>query len=463
MNTSKSQVSSFLLAISSLILIACVNLQGEQEENEPDSSLTDTPITTNQGVEFFQGSFQGALAYAAQTEKLVFVYAYDNSGRGANIVMEDAVFPLPNIGEYINERFVSVKFDLNDEELNGSAIATRYKFSIPPTFLILDTEGREVGRAQDRYGALPNQFLSMISRLLGESSSTIDEMQAKYDSGERSPEFVQEFLMQAIIERALLNVDSEEDAQIWFEESAKYRHISKGYFASKSHSELINEIDAHLVMYYWDGMPRGDELVEFVMDHFEKFLAVSSVSSLAQFTLFATWSAAGAAAQAGDENYSDYIAALEDYPLHKAVEYERHRLPSSNFLPDRMNEDFKPIFLAGKQDWDGYYDLYKKKLEEGADDTLGREFLWAMIQLSRSDNAIHHELAIELGQRGFEKDKNDPYNTATYIQYLVILKKPDEARRVAEEYRSRLSDSEADEENLMIFNESTEMFLNESN
>ncbi|MXW07544.1 MAG: hypothetical protein F4Z87_05390 [Gammaproteobacteria bacterium] len=394
---------------------------------------------------------------------MVFVYAYDYSGRGANIVMEDAVFPLPNIGKYINERFVSVKFDLNDEELNGSAIATRYKFSIPPTFLILDSEGREVGRAQDRYGALPNQFLSMISRVLGESSSTIDEMQAKYDSGERSSEFVQEFLMQAIVERALLNIDSEENTQVWFEESAKYRNIARGYFASKSHSELINEIDAHLVMYYWDGMPRGDALVEFVMDHFEEFLAVSSVSSLTQFTLFATWSAAGAAAQAGDENYSEYIDALEDYPLNKAVEYVRHRFPSSNFLPDRMKADFKPIFLAGKQDWDGYYDLYKKKLEEGADDTLGTELIWAMIQLSSSDNVKHHDLAIELGQRGFEKDKNDPYTAATYIQYLVILEKPDEAKRVAEEYRLRLSESEADEANLTIFNESTEMFLNESN
>lgn len=85
------------------------------------------------------------------------------------------------------------------------------------------------------------------------------------------------------------------------------------------------------------------------------------------------------------------------------------------------------------------------------------------MQLSRSDNKKHHDLAIKLGQRGFEKNKNDPYNAANYIRGLVMLEKMDEARSIEEEYRSGLSDSEVDKENLKIFNELTTTLFDVSN
>lgn len=436
---------------------ACSNPNNEENNELSDERQSETAEHEGKGVEFFQSSFEDTLARAAQDEKLVFVFADDISARGASIVMQDAVFPLPNVGEYINERFVSYKFDVDDEAMNGPAIAARYEIVMPRTYLILDTVGNEIGRAWG--SALPDQFLSMISRVLGESTSIFDEMQARYDSGERSAEFIQQYLMEATVELALLNINSEDAAQIYFEEASKYRKIAEEYFASKSYSEFINEIDAHLIVYYWDGMPRGDKLVEFVIEHYEDFSKVSSESSLAQFVLYATFGAVGSAAQAGDDRYLDYIDSLEDFPLKKAVEYERNRYPTSNFLPEYMKDYFKSVFLLAKQDWDGLYDALKKRFEKWGDGSPAADYLWAMRQLSRSEDKIHHELAIEFGQSGFEKEKNDPFIAADYIASLLMLEKPDEARRIAEEYRKGLSDSEVDKRSLKTFNDMTSSML----
>ena len=84
------------------------------------------------------------------------------------------------------------------------------------------------------------------------------------------------------------------------------------------------------------------------------------------------------------------------------------------------------------------------------------------MQLSRSDNKKHHDLAFELGRRGFEQNKKDSHTAGMYVLGLVMLEKRNKARSIAEEFRMGLSDSEVDQENLKIFNEMTTTLLDES-
>ncbi len=451
-----------LLFVSMCVLTgtACTNLLHRVgEDDKSDNTPTEATETTDQGVEFFDGSFQDAIAQATQDEKLVFVFVYTQE-RGASIVMQESVFPLQEVGEYINERFISFKLDIAERSQHGAVIASRFEELIPPMYLIFDADGNEIGRA--RGGTTADQFMLMIGRALGESASTIDEMQTQYDSGDRSPAFIQQYLMDAIVELGLLKFDSEDTAQIYFEEASKYRQIAREYFASRSYSELINETDSHLILYYWDGMPRGDDLVEFIIEHYDEFIRVSSEPALAQFTLYATLVAVGLAASAADDHYLKYVDALRDSPLTAAVEYERKRFPDSRLLPKRVKEYFEPVYLGAKQDWDGLYDFYKKKLEESGDYILGTDFTWTMMQLSRSDNKKHHDLAFELGRRGFEQNKKDSHTAGMYVLGLVMLEKRNKARSIAEEFRMGLSDSEVDQENLKIFNEMTTTLLDES-
>ncbi len=271
-------------AIALPLFTACSSPQEGVEQDTAPESEQESIDSTSQGMELFEGSFDEALALAAQEEKLVFVDAY-TMWCGPCIVMQETVFPLPEVGEYFNPRFVNLKLDIEDEDQNGPEIETRYKIGVVPTYLILDSEGNEKGRAVG--GASPSQFISMISRLLGESQSTFADMQARYEEGERSTEFVQQYLKDAIVELAFREIDNQDyqSVRAFFDEGAKYKKIADEYFASRPYSELINETDAQLVMYFHEKSSRGDELVEFVLDNYDEFLAVTSESAMAQLTL----------------------------------------------------------------------------------------------------------------------------------------------------------------------------------
>ena len=355
----------------------------------------------------------------------------------------------------IDESVDSSENGAENEDQNGPEIGARYKVGVVPTYLILDAEGNEIGRATG--GAPPNQFISMISRTLGESTSTFDAMQARYDEGDRSQEFIQQYLMDVIVELALRDVDNQDIAsmQAAFEESAKYKTIADEFFASRPYSELINKTDARLVMYFHERSSRGDEIVEFVIEHYNEFLAVSSESAMAQLVLNATLGAVADAARAGDEKFTDYIDALETEPLNRAVAHERARYPDSSLLPERLKYSWEADYLIAREDWDGIAELYKGRFEKWGDKATAGNYQWAADRLLRSDNPTHRKTALGYARRAYEMNEMDYWVVSVYISALAKHEMFDEAREIAREYRSGLTDSAVDQENLEIFNRLT--------
>lgn len=169
--------------LATLALVLTLSILGSTPIIIDESANSNENNAENEGMELFNGSFEEALALAEEQDKLVFVDVY-TMWCGPCVVMQETVFPEAEVGEYFNPRFVSLKLDMENEDQNGPELGARYKVGVLPTYLILDTEGNEIGRATG--GASPSQFISMISRALGESTSTFDAMQARYDDGERS-------------------------------------------------------------------------------------------------------------------------------------------------------------------------------------------------------------------------------------------------------------------------------------
>ena len=437
---------------------ACSRPNEDLTTSEKDDPGQETHESANQGVDFFQGSFEDALARANQNEKLLFVFVDDNS-LGPGIVMKETVFSSPDVGAYVNEKFVSYVFDMENEEQYKPEFVLQNTLVHGPMYLILDAEGNTLGQANR--GVRPNQFLTMISRMLGESTSTFEDIQARYDSGERSTEFIQQYLMDAILELEFLKIElgDETSAMASIEKGSKFKTIAREYFASRPYSKLINETDTHLVMFYWEHHPRGDELVEFVLEHYEEFLAVSSEATMAQFTLNATYNGVFSVAQAGDEKYTHYIKALESYPLKKAVEYEYNRDPHSDFLPERLKNIGETNFLMAKRDWDGLYVAYQKYFDKVGDRVKAWQYRDAAIDLGRSDNPTHHQVAVEFARKAYELDKKSPSIVAIYISALLRIEKSNQANRVAEDYRAGLSDSQVDKINLEMFNSMSSSIL----
>ena len=170
--------------------------------SDPTTVDIDPTATTpaDPGMEFFHGSFDDALAQAREQGKKVFLDVY-TTWCGPCIVMQETVFPLPEVGDYFNARFVNYKLDAEDESIEGPEIAARYGVKGYPTYLILDNEGEEIGRATS--GMSGDQFIALFSQMLGETESQFATIKARFDAGDRSPEVVQEYLDAAIVDQSM--------------------------------------------------------------------------------------------------------------------------------------------------------------------------------------------------------------------------------------------------------------------
>lgn len=454
------RVLVYVVLLCTALLVGCSrNVQDEAEVDANEVAVEAEPVA--QGMEFFKGTFEAALAQAELEQKKVFVDVY-TTWCGPCIVMQESVFPLPEVGEYFNARFVNFKFDAENEDENGPALAARYDIGVYPTYLILEHDGSEISRANSAMSG--PQFVTLVGRMLGETTGNFEETLSRYEEGERSNEFVQQFLMDAIVEFSLNDVPSDDYAAMmaYYEEVEKYKNIATEYFETKGHSELINPVDAKLVLYYKDKTSRGDELVEYVLENYNGFLDVTSDAEMSQFVLNATWYAALDAAQEGDSNYVSYFEVLELDPLKHAAEYERERDPNSRLVPEAMELTLRLLYLESIEDWDGVFSTYQAELENSEDPPTARAFGSAARSLSRSDNPEHKAAGLEYGKRAFELDNKDPMIATDYIGALMASGKADDAKSVAESYRSGLTDSEVDKEKLEIFDRITGWVLNQT-
>lgn len=462
MKFTKIRFSILLITLSALSWTACSDPNREGDEDSSIDVQSGVSEDSNQGMEFFHGSFEDALTLAGEQEKLVFVDVY-TIWCGPCVVMQETVFPLPEVGEFFNARFVNYKLDAENEEQNGPELAARYDIGVYPTYLILDHEGTELNRASS---ALPSdQFISLVSRMLGESESNFDEIQAKYDAGERSIEFMREYLLAATVELSFLEVDNQdmESIEAYYEEIEKFNSIANEYFTRRPYSDLINEADVELIMQFCGNEPRGNPIVEFVIDNFDEILEVSSEAAMSQFVLDATFTAVAEAAQAGDERFTEFIDALYSDPLKQAVTYERDRDPNSKLLPEKMKYSWETHYLLAIEDWEGLHEMYKTRFEKSGDDTTARQYSYAGRRLVRSDNPSHREVALEYSERGYEMDPDDLWVAAYHVAVLMAFEREDDAKIVFDEFITGLSDSPVDQDNLTIFYRLTPVKLREEN
>ena len=138
-------------------------------------------------------SFADALKAAKAEKKLVFVDFY-TSWCGPCKMMARDIFPQKKVGDFMNERFVCVKYDAEKEELE---LVKKSQVKAYPTFVIFDADGNEINRKEG--GSSADAFIADMDRL-SDVNLTPEKIKSRYENGERTPRLIKAYM-------AMLNAD----------------------------------------------------------------------------------------------------------------------------------------------------------------------------------------------------------------------------------------------------------------
>lgn len=108
----------------------------------------------------FKESFKEAQTLAAQSKKTLFV-EFTAVWCGPCKLMEKKVFSKPEVGNFINSKFIPVKVDIGTPE--GKEFAKAYFVDGVPTMIIMDSNGKVIKRLEGYHS--DSQLITQLKNL----------------------------------------------------------------------------------------------------------------------------------------------------------------------------------------------------------------------------------------------------------------------------------------------------------
>ena len=152
-------------------------------------SLVATLAMMAQGMVFEPAgtTLEQASAKAKAENKLIFLDCF-TTWCGPCKKMARDVFPQELVGNYMNPKFVNLQIDMESEY--GAPLAKKLQIQAYPTFVIFNADAQEIGRFLG--GSSAEDFIKNVDEKSKDNSSA--NLKARWDSGDRDPQFLQEYL-----------------------------------------------------------------------------------------------------------------------------------------------------------------------------------------------------------------------------------------------------------------------------
>lgn len=187
----KKRSLSYVLAGVALSLLTAMpassvyagNIAGNTAGNNAVNVAPNVSGESSKGTKFVTGKFADALAQAKKEGKKLMVDCY-TLWCGPCRYMAKNVFPTEQLGQFMNERFVSIQIDMEHGE--GPELQKQWKVKAYPTFIFFDGDGKEMSRFEGM--AMQDEFQKRCERIL-DGKAPIDEeaeAQAKAKQAEQA-------------------------------------------------------------------------------------------------------------------------------------------------------------------------------------------------------------------------------------------------------------------------------------
>lgn len=143
----------------------------------------------SQGVNFQELTLEQAIAKAKAEDKLVFIDTYTD-WCGPCRLMTNNIFPMKEMGDYFNPKFISLKFNAEKGE-EGPAVKTKFGITAYPTFVILNGEGELIHMFAG--GVLGLGFIDKVEESFNPEKA-FGELQRRFNAGERDKKLVANYI-----------------------------------------------------------------------------------------------------------------------------------------------------------------------------------------------------------------------------------------------------------------------------
>jgi len=184
---------------------------------------------TEEGVKFVHKDWSDIIELARKEDKLIFMDCY-TSWCGPCKMLAKNVFPQKELGDYFNENFISVKYDMEKEV--SQELSDQLNVKLYPTLLILNADGEELDRIVgfNKASVLINWAKDV------KNGKTLSSLQAKYDTGQRDNAFVLDYIYK------LMSVGDQETSA----------NIVESYFQNLAPEEYIKPRNWTLIKYFFN-------------------------------------------------------------------------------------------------------------------------------------------------------------------------------------------------------------------
>ena len=151
-----------------------------------------TLCASSQGIVFEKGTFKEALKKAEKENKLVFIDFY-TVWCGPCKRLDREVFTQKDIGSFYNTHFINVKIDAEKGE--GIKLSKKYGAKTFPTLVFINPNGELIHKKVGISKNNSHKDIADLGKTAIDSEKNQYGMDRRYESGERSPEFIKEYLL----------------------------------------------------------------------------------------------------------------------------------------------------------------------------------------------------------------------------------------------------------------------------
>ncbi|MEM6770490.1 MAG: thioredoxin family protein, partial [Bacteroidota bacterium] len=134
-----------------------------------------------QGIDFFHGTWEEALAKAEAEDKLIFVDAYA-SWCGPCKVMARNVFPQAAVGDFFNANFINMKLDM--EKAESTDFRKKHQVGAYPTLFFINGKNDVVHKS---VGGKQVKTLIEAGEVAISKMDDVGVLAARWEAGERDP------------------------------------------------------------------------------------------------------------------------------------------------------------------------------------------------------------------------------------------------------------------------------------